>query len=126
TEQGARVSKVRTLFLMRHGEAAWTRPDSERELTERGREQTRAVVAAMGSRLAHLDALYSSPYRRARQTLAEVEQLTGFQATACYDFLVPDEPPQRALEALEPHIRDHTLIVAHQPLLGSLVSLLTE
>ena len=119
------MSQVHQLYLMRHGEAAWTAPDAERALTERGVAQTRQVLAALGERPSQFQVLLSSPFRRARQTMAEVEAIARMRAKR-HDFLTPDEPPSQALRLLEPLIRDVTLVVAHQPLLGNLVSLLTE
>ncbi len=119
------MSQVQQLYLMRHGEAAWTTPDAERALSAQGVAQTRQVLAALGARMTQLQVLLSSPYRRARQTMAEAETVTGLRATR-HDFLTPDEPPSQTLRLLEPLIGEVTLVVAHQPLLGNLVSLLTE
>ena len=119
------MSQVQCLYLMRHGEAAWSAPDSERALTARGVEHTRQVLAALGERLPQCQALLSSPYRRARQTMAEVEAVTHLKATR-HDFLTPDEAAPQTLRLLGPLLQDVSLVVAHQPLLGNLVSLLTE
>src|SRR5690606_31735236 len=98
-----RVSQVQQLYLMRHGEAAWTTPDAERALSAQGVAQTRQVLAALGARMTQLQVLLSSPYRRARQTMAEAETVTGLRATR-HDFLTPDEPPSQTLRLLEPLI----------------------
>jgi phosphohistidine phosphatase len=118
------MSSSWTVYLMRHGEAAWTSPDSERALTVRGRDQTQQVLASLGSRVQRLQKVLASPYQRARQTAAEVEASTGLHASL-HDFLTPDEPVYVTLESLIPYMGDQSIIVAHQPLLGNLVSLLT-
>lgn len=108
---------------MRHGEAAWTSPDPERQLTERGVAATCQVLATLLESRPPIDRILVSPYRRARQTAAEAERLLQLEAQqhAC---LTPDEPPSATLETLTPFLARHTLIVAHQPLLGYLASLL--
>jgi len=108
---------------MRHGEAAWTKPDPERALTERGREANRRVLEKLIATAPPVERILVSPYRRARQTAAEAEQLLELSAQqhAC---LTPDESPSATLETLAPHVAQRTLIVAHQPLLGYLASLL--
>jgi broad specificity phosphatase PhoE len=68
---------VTTILIARHGESDWNRErrwqgHADRPLTERGREQARALAA----RLAHIDidAVYSSDLRRARDTAAVVAE----------------------------------------------------
>lgn len=112
-----------TLYLMRHGEAAWTSPDPERALTERGREANRRVLDKLLATAPQIDRILVSPYRRARQTAAEAEQRLEMVAQQ-HDCLTPDESPSATLEALTPHVARQTLVVAHQPLLGYLASLL--
>jgi broad specificity phosphatase PhoE len=71
---------VTTILIARHGESDWNRErrwqgHADRPLTERGREQARALAA----RLAHieLDAVYSSDLRRARDTAGVVAESQG-------------------------------------------------
>ena len=58
------------VFLVRHAEAAPGEPDALRPLTPAGR----AAARALGERLApeRLDAVVSSPLRRARETAAAI------------------------------------------------------
>ena len=112
------------VYLMRHGEAAWTAPDQDRCLTERGVQISRAVLQ-QDDLFQNFTRILCSPYRRARQTAEEAERLCGLEA-CLHDCLTPDESPDYTLEDLTPYVQDGTLIVAHQPLLGSLVGLLTE
>jgi phosphoserine phosphatase len=70
------------ILIARHGESDWNREKrwqgfADRPLTERGREQARALA----ERLAHveLDAVYSSDLRRARETAAVVADRQGLQ-----------------------------------------------
>src|SRR5690554_7434580 len=77
---------------MRHGEAAWTTPDPERALTERGREASRRVLGKLVETDPPIDRILVSPYRRARQTAAEAEALLQLKAQE-HSCLTPDESP---------------------------------
>ena len=58
------------LWLLRHGEAVPhdSKPDQERELTARGERQALAAGAALARLGLEVDACYTSPKVRARQT----------------------------------------------------------
>jgi len=58
---------VGTLFLIRHGQASYGEADYDR-LSERGREQARAVGAWLAR--GQLDAVYTGPLRRQIETIA--------------------------------------------------------
>lgn len=71
-----------TLCFLRHGEAVSPRDgnfshDSERPLTDRGREQIRRASAGIHTLALGLDGIYSSPYLRARQTAEIVAETLG-------------------------------------------------
>jgi broad specificity phosphatase PhoE len=70
------------LLIARHGQSDWNASRrwqgfADRPLTEKGREQARALAA----RLAHidLDAVYSSDLQRARETAAVVAENQGLE-----------------------------------------------
>src|SRR2546423_15168199 len=56
------------IWLLRHGEAAEGSPDSERPLTAKGEEQSRAAGLALAALGAKLDACLTSPKVRAHDT----------------------------------------------------------
>jgi phosphohistidine phosphatase len=58
------------LWLLRHGEAEPhdARPDDERRLTDRGREQARAAGAALAALKVNIHLAFTSPKVRARDT----------------------------------------------------------
>ena len=56
------------IWLLRHGDAEDGTPDAERPLTEKGREQARAVGAALKALGVELDACLTSPKVRAADT----------------------------------------------------------
>ena len=61
---------ARQLWLLRHGEAEphGSRPDSDRLLTERGEEQSRAAGRALAALAVTFSAVYTSPKVRGRDT----------------------------------------------------------
>jgi broad specificity phosphatase PhoE len=76
---------VTTIFLARHGESDWNvekrfQGHSDRPLTERGREQAHALANLVGSE--KIDAVYTSPLSRARETAEIVAARAGLEAVA--------------------------------------------
>ena len=74
-----------TIFLARHGESDWNvekrfQGHSDRPLTERGRKQARALADLVGAE--KIDAVYTSPLSRARETAEIVAARAGLEAVA--------------------------------------------
>ena len=74
-----------TIFLARHGESDWNvemrfQGHSDRPLTERGREQAHALADLVGAE--KIDAVYTSPLSRARETAEIVAARAGLEALA--------------------------------------------
>ncbi len=86
------------VFLCRHAKAAPGKPDELRALTAKGREQARALGAALAARPDPPVLVLSSPLTRARQTAAEIAKATG--------------APLRVEEALAPGTTAETLASA--------------
>jgi phosphohistidine phosphatase len=110
------------LWLLRHGDAADDSPDAERALTKEGREQARAVGAALRKLGVELDACLTSPKVRAAETariackqLGDVEpQLEPKLAGGPFDA-----------EALAAGLGDDVLLVGHDPDFSAAVHSLT-
>lgn len=99
------------LWLLRHGEAEPhdARPDAERRLTDRGREQARAAGRALAALKIQIHAAYTSPRVRARDTAIlaceplgvepiDHEPLSGgFTADDARALLAASEADQRVL-----------------------------
>jgi phosphohistidine phosphatase SixA len=116
---------VLELLLLRHGEAAYSLPDAERPLTERGIVQTQQVLERRRPRLQPLDHLFCSPYLRARQTAALVgEQLDNSPKPEHYSGLQPDASVSALIDWLQP-LQGRVLLVGHNPLLTRLINRLT-
>ena len=99
------------LWLLRHGDAEDGSPDSERKLTEKGREQSRAAGAAMATLGVKLEACLTSPKVRAAQTAEVACEALGVE---------PELEPKLAggpfdAEALAAGLGDEVLLVVHDP-----------
>ncbi|MFB4393709.1 MULTISPECIES: phosphohistidine phosphatase SixA [unclassified Pseudomonas] len=112
------------LWVLRHGEAEpRANTDAERRLTSHGREQVlRSAAHLLGQ---PLQAIIASPYVRAQQTAALVHDTLGFgEPVRTVPWLTPDSDVQEAIAELERLGLEQVLLVSHQPLVGTLVSML--
>src|SRR4051794_41570636 len=105
------------LWLLRHGEAVppGSGPDEQRELTERGRDQSRAAGRALNALEVEVHLCFTSPKLRARQTAElacaelDVEPVDesslseGFDGRAALDLMAAAGADQRVL------------VVGHEP-----------
>ena len=108
------------LWLLRHGEAESRAPSDElRELTAAGRVAVLRSAAEMQG--ADLQLVLTSPYVRARQTAALVQQHLGWTGELQRaDWATPDGEPERALAELERRGVERLLLVTHNPFVGEL------
>lgn len=108
------------LYLMRHGEAEpFGRNDADRALTQTGR----AAVASKQALLPDVDRMIVSPYLRALQT-ADILVGEGLNVRhrLVDDRVLPECPLSPIIDELILPGLQHQLIVAHNPLLSSLVA----
>jgi phosphohistidine phosphatase len=97
--------------------------DEDRQLTNTGRDEVKAVAAVLASRL--LDRIYVSPYIRAQQSARIAAEQIGFAGDmVTVPWLTPDTPANKAFGNMSAD--GEVLFVAHQPLLGALCSLLVH
>jgi phosphohistidine phosphatase len=99
------------IWLLRHGDAEDGSPDSERPLTEKGREQSRAAGAALKALGVEIDACLASPKVRAVETARIACEPLGVE---------PQLEPKLAggpfdAEALAAGLGDDVLLVGHDP-----------
>jgi phosphohistidine phosphatase len=105
------------LLLLRHGEAEPhdARPDAERRLTDRGREQSRVAGCALAALKLQVHLAFTSPKVRARDTAVLACEALGVEpiehAALFAGFDVAD-----ALELLAAAGQDQrVLVVGHEP-----------
>jgi len=118
------------LYILRHGlagkhTATVLARDRERPLTPKGVKKMKEIARAMQAMDLELDHIWSSPYRRARQT-AEIVAEVYDQRVDLIDALGAEASPKKFFEAFS-KIRPRSgslLLVGHEPFLSSLMSLL--
>ena len=115
------------LYLVRHGRAEDARAgarDEDRSLTDRGRREVRDAMDR--ARSAAPARILTSPLLRARQTAAiAAEVLRCPEPPRPTAALTPDSSPERVWAELASHRAvAELMLVAHQPLLGSLYAFL--
>lgn len=110
------------IFIVRHGHAiAHAETDSARLLSERGRQEVKLNVERHLNELSSVEHIFSSPYRRARQT-ADIVQSYLDRSISELPFLTPDSDPSQALEYFYHLASQYTcvLMTSHMPLVSRL------
>jgi phosphohistidine phosphatase len=101
------------LVLVRHAEAAPGEPDEQRALTPRGREQSRALAVRLAREHPGVDAVLTSPLRRARETAGPIADALGVAAEPD-----PRLAPGATADALREAVAGRggtVVVVGHQP-----------
>jgi phosphohistidine phosphatase len=120
------------LYLMRHAEAApigtsGVARDHDRALTDSGYEQARHVAMGLRRLKVPVQAVVSSPYKRAVQTAEQLRRVWG--EAVCYqqsNDLCPDSDPRKTLRLLNAFLNcGHLLVVGHEPHLSGWLGVLT-
>jgi len=114
------------VLLLRHAiaeEATQGQRDDERRLTGEGKRKLREVVAGMKALELPVEAILTSPLRRAVETAAIVHECFERAALEEVAALKPGGDPDAVLAALADH-PSAVVIVGHQPDLGELASIL--
>jgi phosphohistidine phosphatase len=106
------------IWLLRHGDAQDGTPDSERPLTDKGREQSRVAGVALKALGVEIDACWTSPKVRALDTARiACEQLDGVE---------PQEDEQLAGGDFDAAaFGDNVLLVGHEPDFSNAIRSLT-
>jgi len=112
------------LLVLRHGIAAdrerWTGADADRPLTPGGKRRTREVVRML-ARHYQPQAIWSSPWRRARET-AEIAGRVWKREVVLQGVLAGDGgAPDAVVRGLLAARASRLMIVGHEPDLGELV-----
>jgi phosphohistidine phosphatase len=108
---------ARQLWLLRHGEAEPhdARPDAERRLTDRGRDQARAAGRALAALKVEVHLAFTSPKVRARDTALLVCEALGVEPIE-HPALASGFDGRAALELMAAAGEDQrVLVVGHEP-----------
>jgi phosphohistidine phosphatase len=114
------------IWLLRHAEAedrASSGRDADRALTEDGEDRARKVARGLSTLKPSIDAIWSSPYRRARQTAEPAARELGLELSETR-ALEPDRDPEEVLEELRHGGAESVLLVGHEPHMGALLGTL--
>ena len=115
------------LWFLRHGEAVPhdSKPDAERELTPRGERQSVAAGIALARLSLEIEACYTSPKVRARDTARLACRALGVEP-AEVDVLADGFDREDALELMLAHDAGaRVLVVGHEPSFSQVVHDLT-
>lgn len=115
------------LIICRHGEAGASFKDFERCLTDQGIRDTCRIGRVFKSELDGATA-YVSPYVRTQQTLLQISEHADLADVRTQNGITPDGNPAQVVDWLAslPESEFPVLLVSHQPLVGLLISLLSE
>jgi len=114
------------IYLLRHGIADNSSPDSERALTAEGREKLRRVLARARAADVAPSLILSSPYRRALETAEIAAEVLGYRGKVVKTrALLPDASPYDAWEEIRQRPGEPAILLAsHEPLMSSLAAFL--
>lgn len=117
------------IYLLRHGTAENAHPglkDSERALTEEGREKLRRVLRRARAAGVQPELILSSPYRRALETAAAAAEVFHYQDKVVQTAaLTPEAPPRGVWDEIRNNRNAASVLLAgHEPLMSSLLAFL--
>ena len=117
------------VFLMRHGQAELHAPsDAERPLSAYGKAYSAQIAQQLSDILTKqklpAPVVLHSPYRRAVETVREIENVLGILAKVSITKATPDDHPGACFDALADYAGESFILVSHMPLLASLASLI--
>ncbi len=113
----------RRIFLLRHGDAGPTGPDSLRPLTAAGRNAVRQIVQEQASQLAAVTRIVSSPFSRAVEAAEIAGSILSLPATERSSLLIPAAGHQPLFDWLLQG-GDNVLLVGHNPLFSRALNVL--
>jgi len=119
------------IYLLRHGiaeDGKPGRPDSERALTEEGRDKLRRVLKRARSAGVEPTVILSSPYKRALETAEVAAAELGYKGKIVrVNALVPEGMPAEVWEEIRARRGEDALLLAsHEPLMSSMAAFLLE
>jgi phosphohistidine phosphatase len=120
------------IYLIRHGNAVDPGTpsydeDSQRPLTERGRDKMNKIASALKKMKVKPDLIVSSPYVRARQTAEILAKVMKYKKSIMFsEALVPiTDADELVGEINEKYTVDELVLVSHEPCISNLIGTLT-
>lgn len=123
---------MKQLILVRHAKAASedaSQNDSDRPLSERGREDVEQVAKRLRDRDIKLDALISSPANRAITTARFMAEFLGYtKSQIVEEQRIYDNTVEELIQLINetPDTVNSLMLVGHNPAFSSLASYLTN
>ncbi|MCP4788944.1 MAG: phosphohistidine phosphatase SixA [Gammaproteobacteria bacterium] len=111
------------LLLMRHGDASWqAAKDSQRALSEKGRQQVQKQAQDTSIDWSIYEQLFASPYLRTQQTSQILQQTLNLNWPQTNSGLItPDGACEAVQELLLEQPQSNCVLVTHQPLVSCLI-----
>jgi phosphohistidine phosphatase len=110
------------LYILRHGDAENGSVDSQRQLSDKGRQQVISQAKQHSQRLATIESVITSPLVRASQTAELVMSQAVIHCTPqIADCLLPNAQVAAVEQLLEKNNSQRILLVGHLPLLDQLI-----
>ncbi len=116
------------IFIVRHGEAgthaALPSKDSERPLTESGRNEVEKIAESLHSLRLEFDRIATSPLRRAKETAEIVARVNEDKSPKLevWEELRPEGSKAEAIQKLSKLKQDSDImLVGHEPYLSTLI-----
>jgi phosphohistidine phosphatase len=115
------------IYFLRHGEADWPdwkKPDDERPLTEKGKEEMHQIGAFLANLSVKPDIVLTSPLPRASQT---AEIAARYVDAKCVEdkLLAPGFGRSELRKLLKKRTADSVMVVGHEPDFSKTVGKLT-
>ncbi len=115
------------LLVIRHGIAFERDPerwpdDRERPLTRRGVRRMRRAGPGFKRLVGTVGALFTSPWRRARETALILAETAGWPEPRELAELTPEHSPEQTLHAIREQTGDCIALVGHEPHASTLIA----
>jgi phosphohistidine phosphatase len=119
------------IYLLRHGiaeDALPGQPDSDRALTNEGREKLRRVLKRAGAAGVAPSEILSSPLRRAVETADVAAEFLGYKGKVVKTrALVPEASPHDTWDEIRSRQDQRAILLSsHEPLMSSLAAFLLD
>jgi phosphohistidine phosphatase len=118
------------LLIVRHASAGERDPqkwpdDRDRPVSPKGARRFRSIAHGLARLIPEVDAVWSSPLRRAWQTAEILQKEAGWPAPREFKALEPGNSVAKVTEILRRESSGRVVLVGHEPMLSQLITHLT-